>query len=37
MALPCAMLSVTWEFPRESRGTFLAKVKGLLGPCEGSA
>jgi hypothetical protein len=32
-----AMLSVTWEFPRESRETFLAKVKGLMGPCEGSA
>jgi hypothetical protein len=32
-----AMLSVTWEFPREFREAFLAKVKGLLGPCEGSA
>ncbi|MBI5343249.1 MAG: hypothetical protein HZB63_08100 [Deltaproteobacteria bacterium] len=30
-----AMLSVTWEFPREYRDDFLAKVKALLGPCEG--
>ena len=32
-----AMLSVTWDFPRESREAFVAKVKGLIGPCEGTA
>jgi hypothetical protein len=29
-----AMLSVTWEFPRESRDAFVAKVKSIIGPCE---
>lgn len=32
-----AMLSVTWEFPRESRDAFIAKVKDLIGPCGGTA
>jgi hypothetical protein len=31
-----AMLSVTWEFPRESRDGFVAKVKGLIVPCGGT-
>ena len=30
-----AMISVTWEFPREGRDAFLARVKAALGPCEG--
>ncbi|MGE5664658.1 MAG: hypothetical protein ACM31I_10045 [Deltaproteobacteria bacterium] len=30
-----AMVSVTWEFPKEERAAFLARVKGLLGRCEG--
>ncbi len=30
-----AMISVTWEFPREGRAAFLARVKSALGPCEG--
>lgn len=30
-----AMVSVTWEFPKEERAAFLARVKGLLGECEG--
>ena len=30
-----AMISVTWEFPKEKRDGFLAKVKGMLSPCEG--
>ena len=32
-----AMISVTWEFPKEDREAFIGKVKGLLGPCEGLA
>jgi len=30
-----AMISVTWEFPKEDRESFIGKVKRLLGPCEG--
>ena len=30
-----AMISVTWEFPREDRPAFIGRVKALLGPCEG--
>ncbi len=30
-----AMISVTWEFSREERAAFLARVKAVLGPCEG--
>ncbi len=30
-----AMISVTWEFPREERAAFLARVKAVLAPCEG--
>jgi len=30
-----AMISVTWEFPRDERAAFLARVKAVLGPCEG--
>lgn len=30
-----AMVSVTWNFPREEREAFIARLKGLLGPCEG--
>ena len=30
-----AMISVTWEFPREDRTAFLARVKALFGDCEG--
>lgn len=30
-----AMLSVTWAFPRERRDDFVAKVRDLVGPCEG--
>ncbi len=30
-----AMISVTWEFPRDERAAFLARVKTALGPCEG--
>lgn len=30
-----AMISVTWEFPRDQRPAFLARVKAVLGPCEG--
>lgn len=30
-----AMVSVTWEFPREDRPAFLARLKALLGDCEG--
>ncbi|MBI5577439.1 MAG: hypothetical protein HY896_13895 [Deltaproteobacteria bacterium] len=32
-----AMLSVTWDFPREARDSFVVKVKELLGACEASA
>ncbi len=32
-----AMISVTWEFPKEDREAFIGKVKRLLGPCEGIA
>lgn len=32
-----SMMSVAWEFPRESREAFLRKVIRLLGPCEGMA
>jgi len=32
-----AMVSVTWEFPKEDREAFIEKVKRLLGPCEGIA
>ncbi len=30
-----AMVSVTWEFPKEDRESFIEKVKLFLGPCEG--
>lgn len=30
-----AMLSVTWEFPRDSRDDFIKKIKLFLGECEG--
>ncbi len=30
-----AMISVTWEYPREERTAFLARVKAALGRCEG--
>lgn len=30
-----SMLSVTWEFPKESREEFLRKVIRLIGSCEG--
>lgn len=30
-----AMISVTWEFSRDERAAFLARVKAVLGPCEG--
>lgn len=30
-----SMVSVTWEFPREERPAFIARVKTLLGDCEG--
>jgi hypothetical protein len=30
-----AMLSVTWEFPKESREEFIRNVVRLIGPCEG--
>lgn len=30
-----AMLSVTWEFPKESREEFIRKVIRWIGPCEG--
>ncbi len=29
-----AMVSVTWEFPREERPAFLSRVMAALGPCE---
>lgn len=32
-----AMLSVAWEFPREARGEFIARLRSLFGPCEGPA
>lgn len=32
-----AMLSVTWEFPKEERGRFLEKVRALVGGCPGMA
>ena len=32
-----AMLSVTWEFPKEEREAFLARIRGLVGACEGMA
>jgi hypothetical protein len=32
-----AMLSVTWEFPKESRTDFINKVRAFIGPCEGLA
>lgn len=35
IAFTGAMISATWEFPREERGAFIGKVKRLLGPCEG--
>lgn len=30
-----AMVSVTWEFPKSERAAFVARVKALLGECEG--
>lgn len=30
-----AMLSVTWEFPKEDREGFLERVRRLIGACEG--
>jgi len=30
-----AMLSVTWEFPKEERGIFIERIQGLVGACEG--
>lgn len=30
-----AMLSVTWDFPKEEREGFIARVKALLAPCPG--
>lgn len=32
-----AMVSVTWEFPKEGREPFLARIREALGPCEGIA
>lgn len=32
-----AMLSVTWEFPREGREGFLEQIRHLVGKCEGKA
>lgn len=31
-----AMVSVTWDFPKEQRGGFLLKIQALLGECEGA-
>ncbi len=28
-----AMISVTWDFPKEQRETFLRRVKEMFGPC----
>ncbi|MGE5188853.1 MAG: hypothetical protein ACM3NF_02225 [Gemmatimonadota bacterium] len=30
-----AMVSVTWEFPKEARAAFIARLKKVLGACEG--
>ncbi len=32
-----AMISVTWEFPRDGGAAFLARVRAAFGPCEGLA
>lgn len=28
-----AMLSVTWEFPKEQRNEYLEKIQNVIGPC----